>query len=214
MCPSRPLALALLTLTLGGCSQDSDPLTPSDPGDPLIQQVTFPDPDPGPPIFARVTTQRNQIFSDGEYVGIPFYRNPDCVPHDINLLQGLFPPTDEGPGAFGCPMTGSGYYFIEEDAEPGTFPIVSVTQGPVFIWFVSWEAFSAASSDGELTMADLLEMDPLRGEADLFLEVLYPREANHRVELWSRGVLSDGRAFHFNVLHEVDRLSEIFIGIG
>ncbi|MFW6202082.1 MAG: hypothetical protein ACOC8B_05860 [Gemmatimonadota bacterium] len=178
-----------------------------------LRTVEFPDEDPGPPFYARVTTIMNQIFQDGEYVAIPFYRRPDCVPAGFDLLQAFDPPGPDGPGAFGCPLTVEGRFLIEFDAPPGTFPVRVVTSGPTPIWFVPWSDFQAATADGDLTMAELLAMEPLRGRADEFHEMLAPRLEEHHVVIASRGGLEDGRGFRFAVNHRGDSTASITIRI-
>lgn len=176
-----------------------------------VHRVSFPAEDPGPPIYARMTTLRNQIFSDGEYVAIPFYRDPECVPPDFNLLEGLHPPGPEGPGAFGCELMVDGHFIIESDAPLGTFPIRAVTNGPAPVWFVPWSELEAAIADGQLTMPELLALNPLRGTADRFNEMLAPREENHHVVITSRGRLEGGDRFQFNVNHRGDQIRSILI---
>jgi hypothetical protein len=178
-----------------------------------VRTVAFPSQDPGPPLYARVTPLLNQVFVDGGLVAIPFYRDPACVASDVDLLEHIHPPSQDGPGAFGCSLIVEGTYIIEADAPMGTFPIRVQTRGPAQIWFVDLAAFNAASADGNLTMAELLTMEPLRGTATTFNEMLAPRMENHHVVITSHGTLHDGRAFQFNVNHPGDRTQSIMIRI-
>lgn len=176
--------------------------------------VSFPEEDPGAPFYARVTTLMNQIFHDDLYVAIPFYRDPDCVPTGFDLLQSYDFPDGTGPGAFGCPLTVTGHFLIEPDAPEGTFPIRVVSKGPTPVWFVEWAGFQDATADGDLTMAELLALNPLRGIARTFNEMLAPRMDDHHVVITSRGELEDGRPFQFNLNHRGDRTQSILIRIG
>lgn len=218
-----PFALALVA-----CHDDADPATLipegagygssamdalSASGSAAVNTVAFPEDDPGPPLYARVTAESNQIFSNGEYVAIPFYRDPDCVPRDFDLFQALHLPGPDGPGAFACPLTVSGRLLIESDAAPGTFPIRVIARGPTPVWLVPWSDFQAATADGDFTMAELVALEPLRGIADPFHEMLSPRPENHHVVITSRGRLDDGRSFLFNVNHRGDQTQSILIRI-
>lgn len=222
MSPRRICILIPAALALVACHDDADPATPSPDGAAYalsasqgvaVRTVVFPEEDPGPPLYARVTPELNQIFSDGEYVAIPFYREPDCVSGSFDLFQGLHLPGPHGPGAFGCPLTVNGRFIIEADAAPGTFPIRVIAEGPTPIWFVRWSDFQPAAADGDLTMAELVALDPLRGVANAFHEMLSPRPENHHVVITSRGRLEDGRRFNFSVNHLGDQTQSIILRI-
>lgn len=178
-----------------------------------LRVVRFPAEDPGPPLYVRVTPLLNQIFVADGMVAIPFYRDPACVPLDVDLLVHLHPPGAHGPGAFGCPLLIEGSYTIETDAPQGTFPVRVVASGPAQVWFVAWSDFEAATADGDLTMAELIALEPLRGTASTFHEMLAPRLDDHHVVITSRGTLDDGRTFQFNVNHRGDVTQSILLRI-
>jgi hypothetical protein len=218
----RHRLLILTILVVAACGGEAEPFAAVDDAttihmSPAVSQgmrtVSFPDEDPGPPLYARVTTLQNQIFHDAGYVAIPFYRDPACVPADFDLFQGLDLPGPGGPGAFGCPLTVTGWFLIEPDAPLGTFPFRAVTTGPTPIWFVAWVDFQSATADGDFTMAELLALNPLRGIATQFHEMLAPRTEDHHVVITSSGQLDDGRRFQFNVNHLGDRTQSILIRI-
>jgi hypothetical protein len=169
-----------------------------------LRVVRFPGEDPGPPLYARVTPLLNQVFTANGMVAIPFYRDPACVPLDTDLLAHLHPPGEHGPGSFACELLVEGGFTIEPDAPLGTFPVRVVASGPAQIWFVPSEDFDRAAGNGELTMADLIALGPLRGTASSFHEMLAPRIEEHHVVITSHGTLGDGRAFEFNVNHHGD----------
>jgi hypothetical protein len=178
-----------------------------------LRVVRFPDEDPGPPFYARVTPLLNQIFVANGMVAIPFYRDPACVPLDVDLLLPLHPPGEHGPGSFACQLLIHGHFTIEPDAPQGTFPVRVVASGPAQIWFVPRADFDAAAGDGELTMAELVALEPLRGTAASFNEMLAPRIEDHHVVITSRGTLADGRTFEFNVNHRGDATQSIQLRI-
>jgi hypothetical protein len=222
MSRSLLLGLATLLLALPACRPDPAPATllgdmagSASAGSRAggFRNVSFPDQDPGAPFYARVSTILNQIFHDGEHVAIPFYRDPACVPADFNLLDAFDPPGPNGPGAFACPLLVSGRFLIEPDAPLGTFPLQVTTHGPAQVWFVQWTDFQAAMADGVVTMAELTALQPLRGVANQFNEMLQPRMENHHVVITSQGRLDDGRRFQFNVNHPGDATQSILIRI-
>lgn len=181
--------------------------------DARMRTVAFPADDPGPPLYARVTPLLNQIFVDNGLVAIPIYRDPSCIPPETDLMAHIHPPGPAGPGAFGCDLLIEGSYIIEAAAPLGTFPIRALAKGAAQIWFVELSDFEAATADGDLTMAELTGLSPLRGTATAFHEMLAPRIDSHHVVLSSRGRLDDGRTFQFNVNHVGDVTQSILIRI-
>lgn len=161
--------------------------------------------DPGPPMYARVSTIMNELFvsTDGWLV-IPFYRDPACVPAQFNLLRLFDFPGEAGPGAFGCPIHLTGELLIERDAPLGTFPKQAVLTGSaVPFWFVRYSDFTAAAEDGTVTIQELRDLPGrLAGVADQFHELLQPREADHKIQMEAGGRLEDGRQFTFSVTHQ------------
>lgn len=214
-------ALPLVIVSLLACSSPDpsapwveaalDPATAMAPG---MHTVAFPADDPGPPLYARVTPLMNQIFAHADLVAIPIYRDPACIAPDTDLLRHMHPPGPAGPGAFACPLIIQGSYIIEKDAPLGTFPVRVVATGAAQIWFVARDDFDTATADGDFTMAELLSLDPLRGTATSFHEMLAPRLENHHVVITSRGTFQDGRSFRFNVNHYGDVTRSILIRIG
>jgi hypothetical protein len=172
-----------------------------------MQRVTFPDPDPGMPAYARMTTLLDQLFHDDGWLAIPFYRDPACIPEDFNLLGLFHPPGPDGIGAFECqPLTTHGFYLVEADAPMGTFPRVAFSSGDaVPFWFVDWDEFQAALGTGRVTIGDLAAMTRLEGVATSYRETLRPRPGEHLVVIDARGRLADGRAFQFHITHVEDQ---------
>jgi hypothetical protein len=189
------IALAFATLThADGAASESR----------LVRRI-IPTEDPGPPFYARVGLQ---FFDNGQWIAISFYRQPECIPADFNLLQFFHFPGGPGhPGAFGCPLLVSGFLLTEADAPPGTFPKRVHLQGvTVPVWFVDSAAFRAAAADGELTIGDLQALSPLQGVARFYHETLHPRTGEHLIVIEARGDLPDGRRFAFFATQVEDEL--------
>jgi len=222
----RTLGLALL---LGACTapQIVAPLPDVPDTAPRIRaadragmvRVQFPESDPGIPAYARAFPGLNQFFQNGEWLAIPFYRAPSAIPADFNLMEFFHFPGPNGPGAFATPILIKGFYLIEPDAPRGTFPKVAIATGDaVPIWFVRWSAYQAAMSDGVVTIGDVIAMNPLRGIATKFNEVVKPRITDrpndHLVVISASGKLADGRTFKFHVTHVGDVSKALRITFG
>jgi len=204
----RTTLLALGTIcSLAGCVQH--PNAPAPPhaasastartAAPGLVRRAVPTEDPGPPFYARIGMQT--LESDG-WVAIPFYRSPDAVPADFNLLAFYDFPGPGGPGAFAAPLLMTGFTLTEGDAPPGTFPKQVELRGAGSpIWFVRAAAFHAAAADGRLTLAELRALQPLEGSATAYHETLHPRADDHKIVIQARGTLADGRAFSLTVTH-------------
>lgn len=168
--------------------------------------------DPGPPFYARVTRILDQFFHDDGWLAIPFYRPPECVPGDFDLL-GLFDfPGPGGPGAFACPLLFDGFLLTEPDAPPGRFPRHVVLEGSgTPVWFVPWGEFLEAANDGAVTVGELEALDPLIGTTRRYHEMLKPREGDHLIVIDAAGELDDGRDFSLHVTHIEDRTRSVRI---
>ena len=173
------------------------------------KKVHFPEEDPGAPFYMRAGNSLNQFFVYDGWLVIPFFRNPSCIRPDFNLLN-IF----DVPASFGCELTVNGFYMIERDVPAGTFPlIVQSTGSAVPFWFVRWEDFQAAMSDGVVTIGELQSLNPLVGSATKFHETLRPRANNHLVQINAAGVLDDGRTFDFHVTHVGNQTKNISLTI-
>lgn len=217
------LIATLLALTVG-CSSDPAVVEPTSRSAAQTSAVgtaiqveglvrkEIPSEDPGPPFYARATVILNQLFRDDGWLAVPFYRPPDCVPDDFDLL-GLFDfPGPGGPGAFACPLLPEGFLLTEPDAPPGRFPRHVVLEGSgTPVWFVPWEGFQEAAEDGEVTMGELELLEPLVGTTRRYRETLRPREGDHLIVIDATGTLEDGRTFSFHVTHIEDRTRSIRI---
>lgn len=219
------LTTACLLGSLVACSENqlADPLSDIPTTAQLVKQaeergmvrVTVPNPDPGIPAYARAFPGLNQFFHDGEWLAIPFYRSPDAIPEEFNLLDFFHFPSEQGPGAFATPILTSGFYLIEPNAPLGTFPLVAVSTGTsIPIWFVKWTDYQAAMVDNKVTISELEAMNPIKGLASSFSEALKPRVDAHLVVINAKGALDDGRSFNLHVTHVGDTLRAIRIRFG
>lgn len=179
--------------------------------------------DPGGPFYARIIPIPPHVFVDGGWAAIPFYRDPDCVPSDFNLLGFFDPPSELGPGAFMCPMTVHGFSLWHGAVGNGApHTVVTHGAGAVPVWFVPEQEVMAAIADGVLTIGELAALPGLLvGHASFFSEMLEPHPnppefggGGHlvpKVVLNSRGTLEDGRRFDFRLTGVDDRVQSIRI---
>lgn len=161
--------------------------------------------DPGPPFYARMDHVTPVFVADGWAV-IAFYRDPDCIPADFNLLAFFDPPI-----AFGCELTVEGSSLYQGEALVGA-PKVAHTQGTgaVPFWFIPAGAVLEAIGDGVLTIGELAALPGrMVGNAIHFNELLHPNplppflggggHPNPKLILDADGVLADGRRFKYHV---------------
>jgi hypothetical protein len=162
--------------------------------------------DPGPPFYARIVHQPPHFLHDGEWAAIVFYREPNCVPADFNLL--LF---FDSPAAFACPLTVKGANLWE--GEPHTLApkiAISTGSGLVPVWFVPLESVNNAIRDSVMTIGELAGLEGrLVGSAKQFDEELHPSplppelggggHSNPKLIQNAHGQLEDGRVFNLHV---------------
>lgn len=169
------------------------------------------DNDPGMPFYARVENLPPYIFNDGEWAAIIFYRDPEFVPGEFNLLT-VF----DVPRAFSRESTVTGSSLWHDRPFNGAPKIIHITGGGnVPIWFVPWDSVrDQARADGVLSVNDLLAIEGrLVGYANHFAETLHPHpdpafggggHPNPKMIVDASGQLEDGRAFrlHINWVHD------------
>ena len=94
--------------------------------------------------------------------------------------------------------------------------------GAVPVWFVPMEEINQITQDGDLTIAELGEMDGLLiGYADQFNETLHPHplppqmggggHPNPKLVLDAKGQLEDGRQFNLHITQVQDEVQAIQI---
>jgi len=140
-------------------------------------RLRVPDDAPGIPAYAQFGFDPIAggyfILHDEEWAAIPFYRDPDCVPEDFNLIQ-----MADVPGVFDCPLTVAGFE-IWSVYDPATqVPVSSVLRGPVqgypfvAVYLVKYDELLAAINDGILTIGELEALPSLEiGHATFFHEI-------------------------------------------
>jgi hypothetical protein len=165
--------------------------------------------DPGPPFYTRIEPIPPYVYHDGAYAAVVFYRGPEGIRSDFNLLA-LF---DPGP-SFGVNPNMMGTNLWHGAVANGS-PKVANSRGlgAVPVWFVPAEpllAFiSAQGEDPVLTLPDLAGMAGLiKGLATHFNEVNHPHplppdmvggHPQPKLSLTARGALEDGRRFDLNL---------------
>src|SRR5262249_32809970 len=111
------------------------------------------------------------VIQGGEWDAIAFYRAPEYVPLDFNLLDWY----DASLAALDCPFLLEGFIVWPDPANNG-FPRSSELRGlgAVPIWFVKLSELQAAMATGEVTIVDLVSMPSLRiGTATFYQEQLH-----------------------------------------
>jgi hypothetical protein len=146
------------------------------------------------PFYARI--ERGEIYHTDEWAAIVFYRPPECVPGDFDLLD-----FDDAPRAFGCaPPTTDGFSIWS--GEPYSSAPIQINLhglGAVPVWFVSWpELQYAIADDGSLTMPELEGMQSLLiGSASFYKETLHPTGGAQvpMINYVAHGSLESGQSF-------------------
>ena len=163
----------------------------------------------GGPFYARFESYL--IHTDGEWAAIAFYRSPECVPDDFNLLNFF------DPAALGCPSFVAGFEIWKNGPWAGDeSPIQSELKlrSPMPIWFVSWTELQTAIAGDVLTIEDLAAMRSLLvGTATSFTETLHPSQAAQQTKttIVASGFLEDGRSFTYQATETHDTLRHVKI---
>jgi hypothetical protein len=148
------------------------------------------------PFYARIEA------TDGNLVAAVFYRPPECIPNDFNLLV-FFDPVN----AWDCQApTTEGFMVWKNgpEVDPGPYFSVLKGRGAVPIWFVSLPDFEDAAADDELTIGELASLPSLQvGYASFYQETFRPYDiaVTNTMLVEAHGTLVDGRDFklHFNL---------------
>jgi hypothetical protein len=182
-------------------------------------RLAFPGDYPGGPFYSELAP--DFVFHTDQEAAILFWRQPDCVPGDFNLLDFLdLTPAFPGgpPRPFLCTLTVHG---VDTWHDPATdpFPFQEQVQGSgaVPVWFVSWPELEAAIDDGVLTIAELSSLPSLRiGHASFYRESIRnlnqgDRHAGSTTN--AHGALTDGSPFRLHVSEQLQNGERIYLQV-
>ena len=166
--------------------------------------VEFPGGTAGPPIYANIGS--GFLPHTEDLAVVFFYRSPECVPPDFNLLDFLdFTPAFPGgpPRPFLCELQIEGKALWHRADDPAPALQFFYGTGAVPTWFVAWSELEAAAADGVLTISELAALPSLQvGTATSFLETIrnaVPPQRPGGDTVVANGILSDGRAFAVHI---------------
>jgi hypothetical protein len=150
-----------------------------------------------PPFYARVERPYVAPHDDRTAV-IVFYRDPECVRPDFNLLDLV-----DVPAAFDCELVVRGREYRAIGSDPFAPPYLSKLRnsGRVPMWFVSTAELMAAAADDVLTIDELRALPSLvRGWAAPWSERLEPAPVRSPsvTRMHARGRLPGVGAFIFD----------------
>lgn len=171
----------------------------------------------GVPAYARIErldTGEALVHTDGKWAAITFYRDPEGVPIDFNLLDFF-----DAPRAFEDPLTTEGFEIWrvapwEEGADASPLQVVSYGLGAVPIWFVRLDELRGAIDDDDLTMGELEALPSLIiGSAVYFKETLHPYQGAQqtKTQIVARGTLEGGGSFFFQAEETHNQIKHVKI---
>jgi len=146
-----------------------------------------------PPVYADLAA--GFLPHTDDWAVIFFFRSPECIPADFNLLDFI----DPSGSAVGCPLKVHGSTLWRSLDDPYPAENFFRGDGAVPTWFVRWVELQAVAADQKLTIGEVAALPSrLVGSASLFNESvrndsLGQRGANASVTAF--GNLADGRAF-------------------
>jgi len=147
-------------------------------------------------IFESIEGVQVIIHTD-EWAAIPFYRNPDCVPEDFNLLGMV------DFNALNCYSFVEGFEVFENGPGLDPYPIqVNLkAAGPVHIYFVPWAVLQEAIVDDELTMPELEGLEGVQiGIATNFTVTHHPGEVEDKLySIVAKGYIEADSSIQFEL---------------
>ena len=165
----------------------------------------------GPPYYARIAA--GEIYHDGVWAAIAFYRPPACVPDKFDLLGFIdFAAMDCDSFVAGFEIWKNGP--LSDDLAPLQSNLHNTA--PMPIWFVAWDVLQSAIADGVLTIGELGKLPSLRiGQATSFKETLHPLGGGPQtmISIVASGFLEGGGKFSFQATgtKENNRLNHVKI---
>ncbi len=165
---------------------------------PAQAQIHLRVPDDGqPPVYAVLA--HGFLPHTDEWAVVVFYRSPECIPDDFNLLDFL----DFSGSPFLCDLHIEGRTTWVSLDDP--YPAAQFFRGTgsVPVWFVRWPELQGAVADDVLTIGELAALPSLIvGSASFFLESIRNDTRGQRggnEALVASGTLTDGRTFFFEM---------------
>jgi len=161
-----------------------------------------------PPIYANF--DRGFMPHTEEWAVVIFYRTPDCVPADFNLLDFFDPP----PRPFSCDLQIEGHSNWRSLDDPYPADIHLQGTGAVPLWFVRWPDLQAAVADDELTVVELAALPSLLISSASFYhesirnDIRGQRGGNEAVV--AAGTLTDGRSFQVEITEKFREGEHLF----
>lgn len=150
-----------------------------------------------PPVYAAL--DRGFLPHTEEWAVVVFYRTPECVPTDFNLLD-FFDLTDR-PFLCALHIESRTNWVSLDDPYPAESFLWGT--GAVPVWFVRWPELQAAVADDVLTVGELAALPSLLvGSASFFHESVRNDIRGQRggnEALVASGTLADGRSFVFQM---------------
>jgi hypothetical protein len=151
------------------------------------------------PYYARIAN--GELYADGDWVAIVFYRLPECIPADFNLLDFF-----DFANVWGCAPTTSGFEIWKNgpgiDLAPLQQELFGI--GAVPVWFIDTKELMTVFGDGVLMIGELESLTSLKiGSASFYHETLHPwggSVRNHMV-FNAHGELADGTSFKVHAEH-------------
>ena len=152
-------------------------------------------PSSGIPAYARI--ELGWTLHTDEWAAVPFWRNPDCVPKDFNLLDWF------DPNAFECESFVEGFFVWKNGPDdPAPIQVNIKDAGPMHIYFVPWPVMQVAIGDGALTMLELEGLSGVQiGIATFYTEIMHPTGGAQQVmlEIVAKGYMELNNSVQFEL---------------
>ncbi|OGO60206.1 MAG: hypothetical protein A2029_01275 [Chloroflexi bacterium RBG_19FT_COMBO_47_9] len=151
------------------------------------------------PYYARIA--QGEFYTDSDWVAIVFYRLPECIPADFNLLDFF-----DFANVWNCAPTTSGFEIWKNGPGIDTAPLQQELfgMGVVPVWFADTQELMTVIEDGVLTIDELGSLPSLKiGTASFYHETLHPWGGSVRNHLVfnAHGSLTDGTVFNIHAEH-------------
>lgn len=192
--------LAVAAGLLIACSAMAQPLPHL-----ALARVNVPVEGPGLPYYARLSRSgdswvmpRNEAWSV-----LVFYRDPQCIPDNFDLTQGVHFPGPDGLGAIGCRPLFEGFDLRFSTLDPMMPPDYSYMRNGTLdlpIWFIDTAELDALLERGFVYLPEIAALPSrVSGRAWQFEEQIQPLGANPEpsVRISASGRLDDGGRFSF-----------------